>query len=505
MSVSQIKAGAVISYIAIGINLVIGLVYTPWMINSIGKDNYGLYILATSVITLFMFDFGLGNAVTRFVSRYLVEGRQDKVNNFVGMVSRLYLCIDAALFIILLSVYFFIPTIYKELTPAEIEKFKVVYAIAACFSVMSFPFIPLDGIITAHERFVQLKLCELFNKIFLVVTMALCLLWGYGLYALVTVNAIAGLFTILLKIMVVKKYSQVTPNLKYRNKQSFNEIVGYSWWVTVGALAQRLIFNIAPTILGMVSGSVEIALFGIAATFEAYVFTFASALNGLFLPKVTQMTLKEDSNAVLSLMIRVGRIQIVIIGLLVVGFICLGSDFITLWLGAGYEKVYPAVVLLIIPSFFYLPQLIGSNAVLAMNKVKKQAIVFVVMGVFNLVAGYFLATKWGAVGFAISIFLAYMIRTVGMDMVFYRDLKLNVFSFFRESFIKMTPSLLISGVCSWLVCYIMPSHTWIMWGINAFCVVALYLVIMYFLGMRKEEKETFLAPIMVVISQLKRR
>ena len=39
----QIKYGALISYIALFINIVIGLVYSPWVIRSIGKADYGLY------------------------------------------------------------------------------------------------------------------------------------------------------------------------------------------------------------------------------------------------------------------------------------------------------------------------------------------------------------------------------------------------------------------------------------------------------------------------------
>ena len=57
---NQIKTGAIISYISLFVNIITGLVYTPWVINSIGKENYGLYSLAMSVITLFVFDFGLG-------------------------------------------------------------------------------------------------------------------------------------------------------------------------------------------------------------------------------------------------------------------------------------------------------------------------------------------------------------------------------------------------------------------------------------------------------------
>ena len=47
---NQIRTGAIISYVALFLNIVIGLLYIPWMINTIGKADYGLYTLAMSVI-----------------------------------------------------------------------------------------------------------------------------------------------------------------------------------------------------------------------------------------------------------------------------------------------------------------------------------------------------------------------------------------------------------------------------------------------------------------------
>ena len=179
----QIKLGAILSYLSIAINIVAGLLYTPWMINSIGRENYGLYTLAMSVIGLFLFDFGLSAAVTRFIAKYLSEGKQEKANQCLGLVYRLYIGLDVLLFLVLLGVFFFIPQIYKELTPDEIGKFKVVYVIAACYSVISFPFIPANGVLTAYEKFVQLKLCDVAHKLIMVGTMSICLLLGYGLHS----------------------------------------------------------------------------------------------------------------------------------------------------------------------------------------------------------------------------------------------------------------------------------------------------------------------------------
>lgn len=105
-SKKQIALGAIMSYISIGINIVTGLVFTPWMIHSIGKENYGLFTLALSVISLFVFDFGLSSAITRFLSIYIADGKKEKIEQCLGLVLRIYLVIDIFLFLVLCSVYF---------------------------------------------------------------------------------------------------------------------------------------------------------------------------------------------------------------------------------------------------------------------------------------------------------------------------------------------------------------------------------------------------------------
>ena len=120
-SSKQIKLGALISYFAIAFNIVAGLIYTPWMISKIGQSNYGLYTLATSVISMFVMDFGMGAAVTRFLSRYNAMGDKKAVNDFLGLIYKLYLAIDAVIFAVLICVYFFVDKIYANLTPDELS------------------------------------------------------------------------------------------------------------------------------------------------------------------------------------------------------------------------------------------------------------------------------------------------------------------------------------------------------------------------------------------------
>lgn len=476
------------SYVAIAINIVTGLLYTPWMIHSIGRENFGLYTLAMSVISLFVFDFGLSSAVTRFIAKYLAEGRQDKANNCLGLVYRLYFIIDIVLFLVLVCVFFFIPQIYKELSPDEIQKFKVVYCVAALYSVISFPFIPVNGVLTAHEKFIQLKICEIAHKLIIVVAMSICLLLGGGLYALVTVNAVAGVLTILFKLYCIRRYTPQSVSFHYSNRSEFREIVGFSGWVTVIAIAQRCIFNLAPSILGALSGSTAIAILGIAITLEGYTFTFSSAINGMFLPKVSRIV-ADGKGDVLPLMIRVGRIMIYVISLIVFGVVTLGQDFIHLWVGPDFNESYYCAVLIILPSLLQLPQDIGIQAIYAKNKVRKLSIVYVAMAVTNIIGAVLLAPILGALGICISICIAYFVRTIGMDVILYRDLNIDVFAFFRETFVKMSIPLALSLLIGFACNYIIPLHSWIGFVIKGSLFVLGFCVVIYTMSMNRSEKE----------------
>lgn len=484
---AQIKAGAILSYIALGLNVIIGLVFTPWVIKTIGTDDYGLYTLALSVITLFVFDFGLSTAVTRFIAKYLAENNTAQVNNVAGIIVKLYLYLDSVIFMILCAVWFFIPTIYSNLTPAELESFKVVFIISAAFSVISFPFIPLNGFLTAFEDFIQLKLCDMIHKVLIVIFLTLCLLSGLGLYALVSVYALSGLIVIFIKLYFLHKYTSLKINFTYSDRTLLKDILQFSGWTTVSSICQRLIFNIAPTILAMFANAASVAILGIAVTFERYTYTFANAINGLFLPKVTRI-IHDNESELIHLMIKVGRLQIFIVGFLITLYIVLGKEFIYLWVGASFSKAFLCALLLIIPSFFQLPQEIGLTAIVVKNKVKLNAIVFIIMGIVNIMLMIPFAKYFGIIGIGWSIFISYMIRTLGLDWILSKHLGLDIALFFKKTFLKQMIPISLSVVLGLALSHFFDCNNWLSLIVAGILFTALYFGIFYLISFNSYEK-----------------
>ena len=486
-SIQQIKYGAVLSYAGIIVYILIGLLYTPWMISVIGKDDYGLYTLVYSIVTFFVFDFGMSAAIQRFVAKYLAEGNREKVNQCVSLVYRLYLYIDIAIFVVLVCVYFSIPYIYRELTILQIARLEVVFVMAGFFSVISFPFIPLNGILSAHEKFVQLKTCDLLSKTLTVIVNVACLLCGGGLYALVSTNVLVGLFVIILKFIIVRTQTNVRVQICYHDKEEMRSLLGFSGWTTVYALCQRCIFNVAPSVLGMFAGASVIAVLGISISLEAYTFIFASALNGLFLPKISRI-LYEKGN-ILPLMIRVGRIQILTLGLVLIGFFVVGEDFIIAWLGDGYEDAYVCTLLFITPAFLLLPADIADQTLIASGNVKYRAFVFLVMAIVSVPLSIVMTKYYGLIGLAVSIFLSYMLRNVALYYVFYTKLHIDIETFVRGSYLKMLPGLTISAASAYVLASILSVGGWLGVAIKAAIVVLCYIIGMGLLAMNKDEKD----------------
>lgn len=489
----QIKYGALISYVALFINIIIGLIYSPWVIRSIGKADYGLYTLALSIISLFVFDFGLGSAVTRFIAKYNAEGRQDKVNEFLGMTLKLYLLVDIFIFILLSAIFFLIPVLYKGLTLEEIEKFKIVFVISASFSIASFPFIPANGVLSAYEKFIPLKLCDLVHKIIIVALMSTCLLLGFGLYALVIVNAVAGIITVILKLISINKYINIEINWRFWNKKEIRAVLGFSVWVMVMAICQRCVLNICPSILGMLSNTSAIAVFGVAVTIEGLIYSFANALNGLFLPKVSKMVANNENNAIQELMTRVGRIQIFIISLLMMEFICVGQSFIKVWLGPDYNDVFWCVVLLIAPSFVYLPEEVANTTCVAKNKVKYQAYISILKGITNIVIAFPLVKLWGVYGMALSVFISYSVSIFFSNILYYKQLNINIKSFFVQSFLKFAPSLLLVLILTYITTNNITLSGWLGVIVKCSVVICIYIPLMYFCGLNKSEKKLLMS------------
>lgn len=492
-SQEQIRYGGVISYVLVAINIVLGLIYTPWILKELGSSKYGVYTLACSLIALFLMDFGMSAAVTRFLALYRAEGEPEKARGFVGTVCRLYLILMAAIGCALTVVYFNIERIYKNLTADELYDFKTVFLLVAVCVVVCFPVNIFNGILNAYEEYVALKLTDVFNKVGTVLVTVVALLHHGGLIALVVINEAFNILTFLVKMAVCLWGLGIKPDFRSSDRSDMKSALVFSGWTTLTSVSQSMIFNIMPSILAATLDTLAITLYGFANVIEGYISTITGAINGLFLPAVSREVVGEEHAAnVLPLMIRVGRINQSIVSLLLIGLAVLGKEFVRLWVGDEYAQLYYCILLLALPYAISPSQQIAASSVIALNKVKYTSLINLATGVMNLATAYFLAKRVGVTGVCGTISLTYCIRLLCNNILYAKVLKIDLAKFFAECQLRMLPGILLSALLAVCIVMFFPKSIpegWFAFGVKVVLICAVYGICMWLIGWNEFEKE----------------
>ena len=189
---NQLKAGAILNYVVILLNTLVGLLYTPYMLRMMGQSEYGLYALVASVISyLTVLDLGLGNAVVRYTAKFRAEGKQTEQYEMFGMFFILYIAIGFIALVAGSALYFNVDAMFgSTMTAMELDKARVMMILLVLNLAVTFPMSIFGSIITAYEHFVFPRVVNICRILLNTVVMICLLHMGYKAIAMVIVQFI---------------------------------------------------------------------------------------------------------------------------------------------------------------------------------------------------------------------------------------------------------------------------------------------------------------------------
>lgn len=144
---------------------------------------------------------------------------------------------------------------------------------------------------------------------------------GYGAVTLVVTATIVNIACLLTNVYYCFKYLDIHFCKGHFEKSFLYEISGYAFFIFLNAIVDKIYWGTGQFILGIVSGTIQVAIYAIAMQFMNMYMQFSSAISGVLLPKVTMMVANGATNKELtSLMIRIGRLQYIIVNYILVIF-----------------------------------------------------------------------------------------------------------------------------------------------------------------------------------------
>lgn len=498
MRINQIKTGALLNYVIIGLNTVVGLLYTPYMLRCLGQNEYGIYSLVASIIAyLTLLDFGFGNAIIRYTAKYRAEGKSDEQWHMFGMFLIVYCVIGLIALAGGLVLYYNVDALFDHtMTPSDLSQAKTMMLLLTFNLAVTFPLSIFGSIISAYENFVFQRLISIARIVLSTAVMILVLNCGYKAIALVVVQTVFNVLTLLINVIYCKSKLKIHIRFGQINILFLKEITIYSFWIFLNAIMDKLYWGTGQFVLGAISGTTAVAIFSVAILLQQMYMTFSSSISSVLLPKVTSMVTTHSSDKNISdLFIKTGRLQFQIMGFILAGFVVFGKGFIHLWAGQGYSESYIITIIFFASLIIPLIQNTGIVILQARNQMKFRSLLYLAISLTSLVFQIYLSRKYGATGCALSIGGALLIgQGVIMNIYYNKKQHIDIPLFWHEILkISIIPTILmLIGIFTWNISdYTNPLQ--LILGMFTFTLA--YMFLLWNFGMNTYEKQLFITPL----------
>ena len=360
----------------------------------------------------------------------------------------------------------------------------------------SFPLSIFTSIITAYEKFIFLKSVHLVRIVLNTLVMILVLEMGYKSVAMVCVMTLMNFSMLMAHLIYAFKKLNIKIKLSNFDKQVLKKLGGFSFYLFIGAIIDRLFWSSGQVILGIKSGTVAIAVFAVGIQLNQIYMGLSTSISSVLLPKVTKIATDENSHKIISdLFIKIGRIQFAILSFILSGFVVFGYDFIILWAGEAYTQTYYIVLAFFIPLTIPLAQNIGILILQARNKMKFRAILYLGIAILCLTMQTLIAQEYGPLGCALviggSILLGHCLI---MNIYYQTTQKINIPKFWLEIG-KITVLPVIFIMISFVASQFIEITSFISLFTCVLVYVIIYLVILYLIVLNESEKDLVMYPI----------
>lgn len=508
MPTNQLKAGAILNYVVIILNTLVGLLYTPFMLRMMGQNEYGLYSLVASVISyLTILDLGLGNAVIRYTAKFRAENKQEEQYEMFGMFFVLYLIIGVLALFAGSALYLNVDNLFGDtMSTLELDKARIMMIMLIFNLAFTFPMSIFGSVITAYERFVFPRVVNIVRILLNTIVMICLLKMGYKAVAMVVVQTVFNVLTLLLNFIYCKKELKIKMYFRKFNWSFLKEVAVYSFWIFLNVIMDKIYWSTGQFVLGAMVGTAAVAVFAVAIQLQNMYMQFSTAISGVFLPKITSIVTTSDDRKIISdLFIKTGRIQYMIMAFVLSGFIVFGKHFIALWAGPDYQDAYIISVLFFVSLLTPLIQNLGITILQARNQMRFRSLLYIIIAFAALALQILFAKKWGGIGCAIAVSGALIIgQGFIMNIYYSRKQGLDILTFWKEIG-KMSIVPLILSVSAIFIMNSIIIDSWLYLLIAIVCFTSIYLPLFWIFSMNQYEKDLATAPALRLIGKFAKR
>ncbi|HEY5914229.1 MAG TPA: polysaccharide biosynthesis protein [Verrucomicrobiae bacterium] len=388
----------------LGLSIVVGAWYVPFLVRKLGPAAYGLIPLASSITSyMALITLGLNSAVGRYLTIAFEQGDQERANrifntSFWGsIVLTGFLLVPATLGVA------FVEHLIRVPEGFEIQARWLFAATTAAFLLNEIK-TPFDVSSFCRNRF-DLRNVVAVGEVLVRVGLVVALFYalspsinfvGFGIFTGTVVSAAGAVW--LWRVLT----PSLRVNLRHFDWGILRELTGTGGWVVINHVGAILYLSIDLLVANRLFGAEQGGRYAAVLQLPLLIRTLGSTIGAVFSPTVLYYYARRDLDGLMTYLARTVKCLGLMLALpisLLCGF---AEPVLRLWLGLGFSGLHPLLFLMAAHLCINVPILPLLGLQLATNRVKVPGLVTLVMGLANLGLALLLAgpMHWGLYGIA---------------------------------------------------------------------------------------------------------
>ena len=380
---------------------------TPFMLEELGFEKYGLWILIVSILGFFqVFAIGLPTAVQRSIAIHFAKKDNKGINTIFSCSIFLFLIIGFVASLLLIALG--INSRFIDSSNSELLSFALIVLSIKLF--LQFFMLSFYGFFSALLRFdidnYITTSCEIIKAALIIL-----LIKKLQINGLIIAVLISDFIGYIIKIFYAKKiYPQLKFSTQYISKKEILKLFNFSKHVVANSLTRSINVNADPILITKIFNLNSVSLFNIPSRFCASASKIVSSIVNISFPLFSyKFAKKEDMSELFN---RIVCINLSICLFIYLPIFALSETFLRLWVGEEFKNAINIVFFLI---FSLVCQAYGKpiqDLLLAQGNHQRFAFVNLAGSLLNVSCSIIFASFAGITGIAVGTAIGFFMTEI---------------------------------------------------------------------------------------------
>ena len=499
------------NWFGFSVNMAVMFFLTPFVIQHLGIEAYGLWVILQSLIGYYgLVDMGFRAGMVQTITRHIANGDHDAVISHISTAIPVLLVLAGAVVTLatLLGTVLPIAIEIPEHLSAIILPFVILKSVAFALQLVG---APLSAILIGIQRFDVSNACLAVERVIYGLAIYVALKCGGGLLSMAMVSVCIRIVELAVRHQLVRSLFPAILNVKWqRNRGELKEMWKFGIWNLMIHLGRQLIFCSDAVVIAVLFNPAAVVPFAIAGSLIDYCNKLVTQAVRVLFPTMAHLRSAKNLNVQRELYSTATRLIAGVSLTLIICGIFMIKPFLSLWLASTDAREIvlansPALfVILGAASFFVGLHRVGTQLMLACERNKRIAFFYFIEGASNIILSLILGYHFGVWGVAVGTLIpAALVAVAGHLPAHAHILRISVGALLTS---VLTRPLLYGSVLSLLMTladqYVPTAKSWAGLILQCLCYGSLAAALCLFMLLARDQRRRLFAILQKPISRL---